>query len=71
MSGHFSPAASGQESDGWTILFDGTSLAGWDNIGDANWELADDGSVGADSGNGFLVSAASYGDFERVKPILS
>ena len=64
MSGHFSSAASGQDSGGWTTLFDGTSLEGWDNIGDANWELADDGSVGADSGNGFLVSAASYGDFE-------
>ena len=64
MTGHFSPAASGQDSDGWTTLFDGSSLEGWNTIGDANWALADDGSVGADSGNGFLVSAASYRDFE-------
>ncbi len=64
MSGQFSPPTSAQTGDGWTTLFDGSNLEGWNMIGDANWELADDGSVGADSGNGFLVTAASYGDFE-------
>ncbi len=64
MSGYISPAASGQTGDGWTTLFDGSSLEGWNMIGDANWELAGDGSVGADSGNGFLVTSDSYGDFE-------
>ena len=44
-------------------MFDGSSLDGWNAIGDANWELAD-GAVQADSGSGFLVSADSYGDFE-------
>ena len=49
--------------DGWMTLFDGSSLDGWNQIGDANWELAD-GAVQADSGSGFLVTPRSYGDFE-------
>ncbi len=52
--------AQGEE---WTTLFDGSSLDGWNVLGDANWELAD-GAVSADSGGGFLVSEESYGDFE-------
>ena len=48
---------------GWTTLFDGSSLDGWRVLGDANWELAD-GAVSADSGNGYLVTGVSYGDFE-------
>ena len=55
--------ASGQAAAGWTTLFDGSSLDGWNAIGDANWELAD-GAVQADSGNGFLVTVASYSDFD-------
>ena len=49
--------------DGWTTLFNGSTLDGWNPIGDANWELAD-GAVQADSGSGFLVTPESYGDFE-------
>jgi hypothetical protein len=48
---------------GWTTLFDGSSLDGWNAIGNANWQLGD-GAVSATSGSGFLVSARSYGDFE-------
>ncbi len=48
---------------GWRTLFDGSSLDGWEAIGDANWVLSD-GAVQADDGSGFLVSEASYGDFE-------
>ena len=48
---------------GWQTLFDGSSLDGWEAIGDANWVLAD-GTVQADAGSGFLVSEASYGDFD-------
>ena len=61
-SAPFPPSAHGQEV-GWTTLFDGSSLDGWNVLGDANWELAD-GAVSADSGSGFLVTEASYGDFE-------
>jgi hypothetical protein len=53
------PAAGGE----WRALFDGTSLAGWTQVGDANWQLKD-GAVAADSGTGFLLTAASYADFD-------
>ena len=58
----FPSSASGQQA-GWSTLFDGSILDGWRVLGDANWELGDD-AVSADSGNGFLVTGASYGDFE-------
>ncbi len=47
----------------WTTLFDGSSLDGWTALGNANWEL-EYSAVSANSGNGFLVSEDSYGDFE-------
>jgi hypothetical protein len=47
----------------WRTLFDGSSLAGWTQVGDANWQLKD-GAVAADSGTGFLLTAASYADFD-------
>jgi len=62
VSSPFPSSASGQEA-GWTTLFDGSSLDGWRVLGDANWELAD-AAVSADSGNGYLVTESSYGDFE-------
>ena len=55
--------AAGQAAAGWTTIFNGTSLNGWNAIGNANWKLGG-GMVQADMGSGFLVSAASYGDFE-------
>ena len=57
-------AASAQESE-WTTLLDGSSLDGWRVIGNANWEIGD-GAVSADEGSGFLLSEASYGDFELI-----
>ena len=54
---------SASAQDGWTTLFDGSSLDGWNVLGDANWALGD-GAVSADSGSGFLVTEESYGDFE-------
>ena len=62
VSSPFPSSASGQEA-GWSTLFDGSGLHGWRVLGDANWELAD-GAVSADSGNGYLVTGVSYGDFE-------
>jgi len=47
----------------WRTLFDGSSLAGWTQVGDANWQLRD-GAVAADSGTGFLLTASSYADFD-------
>jgi hypothetical protein len=54
---------SGAAQDGWTTLFDGSGLDGWEVLGSANWTLGD-GAVSATSGSGFLVSERSYGDFE-------
>jgi len=52
-----------QGDTGWTTLFDGSSLDQWNQIGNANWRLAE-GVVQADQGNGFLVSKNSYADFQ-------
>jgi hypothetical protein len=49
---------------GWTTLLDGTSLKGWNRLGDANWEVVD-GAVQATKGAAsFLVTPDSYGDFQ-------
>src|SRR4051812_25114181 len=58
--------AAGPGSDGWTVLFDGTSLDGWNKTGASNWRI-EDGTAVADQGNkapSYLVSRDSYGDFE-------
>ncbi len=47
----------------WTTLLDGTSLANWNQIGNANWRI-EDGAAVADKGDGFLVTKDTYGDFE-------
>jgi len=47
----------------WTVLLDGKTLKGWNVVGDANWTVAD-GAVQADKGTGFLVTPASYRDFQ-------
>lgn len=55
------PSASGPGD--WVTLFDGSDLSHFNVVGDANWHLVND-YVEADSGNGYLVSDLSYGDFE-------
>jgi Domain of Unknown Function (DUF1080) len=57
------PDALGQAEQGWKLLFDGKSLENWKPVGDANWRI-EDGAIVADKGTGFLVSPASYGDFQ-------
>ncbi len=59
-----SSEASSQTGNEWTALFDGSTLDGWNILGDANWEVAD-GAIQANSGgNSFLVTPESYGDFQ-------
>ena len=48
---------------GWTSVFDGKSLSGWNRVGDANWRI-EDGVVVADKGRGFIVLPTQYKDFE-------
>lgn len=57
----FMGAAAGQPPS--VTLFDGSSLKGWTPVGDANWELVD-AAVQATRGSGFLVTQASYADFQ-------
>ena len=57
----FQPATSAQRA--WTTLLDGTSLKGWNVVGDANWAVVD-GAVQANKGTGFLVTPVPYGDFQ-------
>ena len=49
---------------GAKILFDGTTLGAWEQVGDANWTIVD-GAVQATEGKGgHLVSKEPFGDFE-------
>ena len=58
-----SSMAAGQGGNAWDVLLDGTSLKGWNVVGDANWAVVDK-VVQADKGSGFLVTPASYRDFQ-------
>jgi hypothetical protein len=58
------PACSSSESpDDWVTLFDGSDLDAFDRIGDANWTIGED-TVRADEGEGFLVTKATFDDFD-------
>ena len=48
---------------GWSTIFDGKSLDGWTQIGDADVKLVN-GVAQAEKGNGHLVWKDAYGDFE-------
>ena len=50
---------------GWTTLFDGSSLKGWNVVGDANWEVVGK-EVQANKGTGYLVTPVAYGDFQMT-----
>jgi hypothetical protein len=47
----------------WVTLFDGTHLDNFNQVGKANWTLAN-GVVEATSGPGFLVTKEAYDNFE-------
>src|SRR5262245_60404667 len=48
---------------GFTSLFDGKTLQGWNQVGTANWSVVD-GAIQATMGNGYLVTPMPYGDFQ-------
>ena len=55
----------GTGSDGgWVTVLDGTSLAGWSQIGEGNWSIVEGTVQGKNGKLGYLVSAKSYADFE-------
>ena len=53
------------EADGWTLLFDGSSLNGLAPRGEARWEVAD-GTLSAveGSGRGLIATTAHHANFE-------
>src|SRR3972149_408573 len=55
--------AFGQAAAGFTTLFNGSNLNAFNPIGNANWSVVD-GVVQANMGTGFLVTKASYTDFQ-------
>jgi len=62
-------AAQGQTQAAWGTLINGTQgLQNFEQEGNANWRVMEDG-IGADLGNGFLVTKESYGDFRIVAEI--
>lgn len=59
------PAELSAQSGAFTTLLDGSTLKGWDVVGDANWAIVDK-TVQATRGTGFLVTPSAYGDFQLV-----
>lgn len=45
-------------------LFDGSSLAGWQSVGEAQWVVEDGAIVANGVGDGFLRTPQLYGNFE-------
>ena len=58
---HMGGTGSG-DTGGWQALFDGSSLASFTPVGDANWRI-EGNTVVADKGSGFLVTKQDYSDF--------
>ena len=63
ISAQPSTEASVQNGCGWMALLDGSTLDGWNVLGDGSWKMAD-GAVEGDGEAGFFVTADSYGDFQ-------
>jgi len=59
---HMGGGGGGAADSGWEPLFDGTGLASFTAVGDANWRI-EGNTVVADKGIGFLVTKREYGDF--------
>lgn len=45
-------------------LFDGVSLGGWQETGEAQWSVREGQIIASGGGDGYLMSDAEYGDFE-------
>lgn len=59
-----SPAFAQVKEGNWINLFDGESLFGWTQFGDAKWEIVD-GELRCEAGSGgWLASTAQFQDFE-------
>jgi hypothetical protein len=63
LSLSISGASVSAQGGGWTNLFDGASLKGWNVVGNANWEVVDK-VMQANTGTGFLVTPVQYDNFQ-------
>ena len=52
-----------EKAEGWQLLFDGRSLAGWQPEAGAQWHVAGGAIVGDRGGDGWLRSARRYTNF--------
>ena len=62
ISAQPSTEAASQSGSGWMTLINGSTLDGWNVVGEGTWMVVD-GAIEGDDGAGFLVTADSYGDF--------
>lgn len=67
VSGFMYAPAQAQSGPGWTTLFDGKSIDGWNKVGETNWRI-EDGAIVADKRTSkdaaHLVSKEKYKDFQ-------
>jgi len=52
-----------EKAEGWILLFDGSSLKGWVENGQAKWRVQDGAILAEEGGNGWLRSEGSFSDF--------
>jgi hypothetical protein len=69
LAGTAALGAQAQTQAAWGTLINGTDgLQNFEQEGNANWHVMEDG-IGADRGNGFLVTKEPYKDFRIVAEI--
>ncbi len=59
----------GEAAEGWINLFDGETLFGWNQIGDAQWEVAEGVMVCQKGTGGWIATSTRFGDCELVVKI--
>ena len=52
-----------EKAEGWVLLFDGTTLDGWDNVDHAQWTIENGAITASGATPGNLFSSKIFGDF--------
>lgn len=58
-----------QAATGWITLLDGTTLKGWNVVGNADWQIVEGAAQATKGGNSYLVTPQSYGDFQLTAEV--